>query len=60
MKLCSSIIGGMSVPKMNNLGEKLYKLEISPIASLKCKLSSEKLTLQHSKHMRNEMFLPVG
>ena len=34
-----AIIGGMSVLKMNNLGAKLYKLEISPIApTLKCRI----------------------
>ena len=38
MKLCSMysyIIGGMCVTKVNNLGEKLQKLEISTIAPLK-------------------------
>ena len=28
------MIGGMGVPKMNSLAEKLYDLEISPIAPL--------------------------
>ena len=36
MKLCIMYITGeMCVPKINNLGEKLQKLEISPIAPLK-------------------------
>ena len=34
-RVCVVIIGGICVPKINNLADKLYKLEISPIAPLK-------------------------